>query len=119
MRQPSPRMLKVNSTLREVLADEIERLSDKRLEMVSIIGVDTAPNLRHAVVYIDVLGSDQHQPALEALSRAAIRLQSVIGRDLRLKYTPTLEFQMDYGVMGGERIDSILRSLSTAKVEEE
>ncbi len=119
MRRPSPRMLKVNSTLREVLADEVERLSDERLEMVSIIGVDTAPNLRHAVVYIDVLGSDQYQPALDALSRAAIRLQSVIGRQLRLKYTPTLEFRMDYGVVGGERIDRILRSLSTVKVDEE
>lgn len=107
----SDRMLKVNSVLREVLADEIERLNDERLEMVSVTGVDTAPNLRHAIVYIDVLGHDDHGPALEALGSAANRLQSTIAHQVRLKYTPTLEFAMDPGVVGGDRIDAILRSL--------
>jgi ribosome-binding factor A len=103
-------MLKVNSTLREVLAEEIERMSDSRLEMVSITGVETSPNLRHAVVYIDVLGNDASD-ALAALQRASHRLQSVIGRQVRMKYTPVLEFAVDPGVSGGERIDAILRSL--------
>jgi ribosome-binding factor A len=111
MRDPSPRILKVNSTLREVLAEEVERLNDSRLEMVSIIGVETSPNLRHATVYIDVLGSDDTSAALEALKRASHRLQSAIGRQVRMKYTPTLEFAVDPGVLGGERIDAILRSL--------
>jgi ribosome-binding factor A len=103
-------MLKVNSTLREVLAEEIERMSDSRLEMVSVTGVETSPNLRHAVVYIDVLGADATN-ALTALDRASRRLQSVIARQVRMKYTPVLEFEVDPGVSGGERIDAILRSL--------
>jgi ribosome-binding factor A len=103
-------MLKVNSTLREVLAEEVERMSDSRLEMVSITGVETSPNLRHAVVYIDVLGSDATD-ALTALQHASHRLQSVIARQVRMKYTPVLEFALDPGVSGGERIDAILRSL--------
>lgn len=107
----SDRMLKVNSVLREVLAEEIERLNDERLEMVSVTGVETAPNLRHAIVYIDVLGEEGHQPALSALKRAAKRLQSEIARQVRLKYTPTLEFAVDPGVIGGERIDAILRAI--------
>lgn len=115
----SDRMRKVNSTLREVLADEIIRLSDSRLEMVSITGVDTAPNLRRATVYIDVLASDAASGALEALQGAAIRLQSVIGHQVRMKYTPTLEFAVDPGVVGGERIDQILRSLRIERDEEE
>ena len=48
MRHPSPRMLKVNSTLREVIAGEVERFGDSRVGMVSVTSVDTAPNLRHA-----------------------------------------------------------------------
>jgi ribosome-binding factor A len=107
----SDRMLRVNSTLREVLAEEIERMSDSRLEMVSVTGVDTAPNLRSAVVYIDVLGPDSQEGALAALRGAARRLQSVIGREVRLKYTPALEFAIDPGISGGERIDEILRGL--------
>jgi ribosome-binding factor A len=103
-------MRKVNSTLREVLAEEIERMSDSRLDMVSITGVETSPNLRHALVYIDVLGHEATD-ALTALGHAAHRLQSVIARQVRMKYTPVLEFAVDPGVTGGERIDAILRSL--------
>lgn len=112
----SDRMLRVNSTLREVLADEIERMNDTRLEFVSVTAVNTAPNLRHAVVYIDVLGEESHQPALAALRGAAKRLQSVIGAEVRMKYTPTLEFAVDPAITGGARIEKILRDL---RAEEE
>lgn len=117
----SDRMLRVNSTLREVLATEIERLSDARLELVSVTAVDTAPDLRHAVVYVDVLGHDSGEEALQALRGAARRLQATIGQQVRMKYTPTLEFALDPGITGGERIDAILRGLQsdTAGHEEE
>jgi len=114
----SDRMLKVNSTLREVIGEEIERMSDSRLEMVSITAVDTAPNLRHAVVYIDVLERESHEPALDALTGAAKRLQTAIAGQVRMKYTPKLEFAIDPGVVGGERIDAILRSIQEGKLEE-
>ena len=113
------RMLRVNSILRQVLAEEVERLNDARLEFVSITGVDTAPNLRHAVVYFDVLEPDQQEPALLALQRAARRLQSAIGRQVRMKYTPTLEFAVDPGIVGGERIDALLRELTSEEGDDE
>lgn len=112
-------MLRVNSTIREVLAEEIERMSDARLELVSVTAVDTAPNLRSAVVYIDVLGVEERKTALEALRGAARRLQSSIGRQVRMKYVPTLEFQIDPGITGGERIEQILRDLKAEQAEEE
>jgi ribosome-binding factor A len=115
----SDRMLRVNSTIREVLAEEIERMSDARLELVSVTAVDTAPNLRSAVVYIDVLGADEREAALRALRGAARRLQSSIGRQVRMKYVPTLEFQIDPGITGGERIEQILRDLKAEQAEEE
>lgn len=112
----SDRMLRVNSTIREVLADEIEKMSDSRLELVSVTAVETAPNLRTATVFIDVLGEDDREDALHALRGAAKRLQAVVGSEVRMKYTPALEFQMDPGVTGGQRIEEILRWL---KEEEE
>jgi ribosome-binding factor A len=114
----SDRMLKVNSLLREIIAEELERMNDTRLEMVSVTGVETAPNLRHAVVYVDVLDEPQRTPALAALDHAANRLQSAIGRQARMKYTPTLSFAIDPGVLSGERIDSILRELAGREEEE-
>jgi ribosome-binding factor A len=119
MREASPRMLKVNSTLREVLAEEVERMSDDRLEMVSITAVDTSPNLRSAVVYVDVLGADAQEAALIALGKASLRLQKAIGRQVRMKYTPTLEFEIDPGVLDGNRIETILRSLREEESEDE
>ncbi len=107
----SDRMLRVNSIIREVLADEIERMNDARLEFVSVTGVDTAANLREAVVYVDVLGEDDRDDALRALHGASKRLQSVLGRQVRMKYTPTLEFRLDPGVTSGQRIEQILREL--------
>jgi ribosome-binding factor A len=107
----SDRMLRVNSTLREVIAEEIERMNDSRLELVSITAVDTAPNLRQAMVYVDVLGDEDHGSALAALTGAAKRLQRSIAGQVRMKYTPTLEFAMDPAVVGGDRIDAILRSI--------
>ena len=106
----TPRMLKVNSILREVLAEEVEKLSDARLELIAITGVDTAPNLRRAVVYVDAL-SDDHEGVLEALHHAAPRLQREIGRQVRIKYTPVLEFEIDPGIAAGTRIDEILRTI--------
>lgn len=112
------RMPKVNSLLRQVVAEELERLDDARLEMVSVTGVETSPDLRHAVVYCDVLGESDHEPALEALQRASRRLQAAVGRQVRLKYTPTLEFAIDPAVVTGERIEGILRQLRLSRDDE-
>jgi ribosome-binding factor A len=108
----SDRMLRVNSILREVIAEEIEKMSDTRLELVSVTGVETAPNLRTAKVFVDVLKPDGQSDALTALDRAAKRLQAAIGRQVRMKYTPTLSFEIDSGITGGERIDAILRGIA-------
>lgn len=86
-------------------------MSDARLEMVSVTAVDTAPNLRTATVYVDVLTVEGREPALQALRGAARRLQAVIGAQVRLKFTPALEFALDPGVTGGQRIEQILREL--------
>ncbi|HLV89852.1 MAG: 30S ribosome-binding factor RbfA [Acidimicrobiales bacterium] len=107
----SDRMLRVNSILREVLAEEIERLSDERLEFVTVTGVDTSPDLRHAVVYIDVLRDEQRDEAVAALNKAAPRLRGLVGRQVRMKYTPELRFEMDPGVVSGTRIEQLLRGL--------
>jgi ribosome-binding factor A len=56
-------MLKVNSILREVIAEELEKLNDSRLEFVSVTGVDTAPNLRKAVVFVDAINRSIPPPA--------------------------------------------------------
>jgi ribosome-binding factor A len=107
----SSRMRKVNSTIREVLADEIERLTDPRLDMVSVTGVDTSPDLRSATVFISTLNLEAAPEAVQALTRASSRLQGALAHQVRMKYTPQLSFAIDSGVVEGEKIDTILRHL--------
>ncbi|MGF1665796.1 MAG: 30S ribosome-binding factor RbfA [Acidimicrobiia bacterium] len=115
----SDRMLRVNSIVHEVLAEEVELLKDPRLGMVTITGVDTAPNLRRATVYFSTLDLAAADAAQEALESAAPRLRRALGSQVRMKYTPALEFAVDTGVSGGERIDAILREIAQQHSEEE
>jgi len=115
----SDRMRRVNSIVHEVLAEEVEILKDPRLGMVTITGVDTAPNLRHAKVYFSTLDPETAEDASDALTAAAPRLRGALGRQVRMKYTPALEFVVDHGVAGGERIEAILKEIARDRNEEE
>lgn len=104
-----PRVARVNESLREVIAEELERVGDDddRLRMVTVTGVDTDPDLRRATVYFTSLGEQTD----EALADQRVRLQAAIARQLRLRRTPQLSFTLDPGVTSGRRIDDILRGL--------
>jgi ribosome-binding factor A len=104
-----PRTARLNESLREVLADALERLSDtdERLAMVTITGVECDPDLRRALVLFSSLDNQE----ASALGEARVRLQSVISQQVRLKRTPLLRFAEDPAVSAGARIDEILRDL--------
>jgi ribosome-binding factor A len=115
---PTPRMRKVNELLREVIADEVTELKDPGIGFLTITGVETAPDLRHAIVYYSVLGTEEEATATaEALHRAGPRLQAAVGRQTRIKYTPVLEFRVDPAIEQGLRIDRILHGLGEGEDE--
>jgi ribosome-binding factor A len=95
--------------LRQVLAEELERLADadERLRLVTVTAVDTAPDLRHATVYLSSLGQD----AADGLAERRAQLQRAVGRQTRMKRTPLLEFAIDPAVVAGGRIDDALRRI--------
>lgn len=103
------RMARVNQVLRQVLADELERLEefDERLGMLTITAVQCDPDLRHATVLFSSLSEQES----EALAEVRVRLQAAISREVRIKRTPQLRFEADPAVAAGQRIEDILRSL--------
>lgn len=118
MSKPSyPRSRRVNAIIQEVLAEEIERLTDPRLGLVTVTGVDAAPDMRHATVFVSTVEVDRIDDSLKGLAAAAPRLRAALGREIRTKYTPELEFKADMGVIEGERIEAILRRLSNENVD--
>ncbi len=115
-----PRTARLNELLREILAEELERLDDDRLELLTITSVDIEGDLRHAAVFYDSLqGEDGDEEILEALGEIRWRLQGAIGRQARMKRTPELTFAPDPAVRAGARIDELLAEIPapTASVE--
>lgn len=111
-RHKTPRMRKVNELVREVVADAVTDLKDPRIGFLTITGAETSPDLRHAVVYYSVLGSDEEKEGTAAaLNSARSRIQGVLGRETRMRYTPVLEFRVDPSIDEGLRITQILADL--------
>src|SRR5437763_8558187 len=75
---PGDRMRRVNEALREVLSTRIaEGLKDPRIGFVTVTAVETSPDLRHARVFVSVLGEQEaREDTLDALQRAHAVLQS-------------------------------------------
>ena len=104
-----PRTARLNELLREIIAEELERLDDDRLQMLAITAVEIEGDLRHAVVFFDSLqGAEGDEEVLEALGELRYKLQSAVGRQARIKRTPELSFRPDAGVRFGEHIEQLL-----------
>ncbi len=104
------RMRRVDEAMREVLSDTIAtEMQDPRVGFVTVTGVRTSPDLRHARVFVSVLGDDEAREAsLEGLRSAHGFLQGRVAQALRLKHTPTLAFHYDESVDRGMRISELL-----------
>jgi ribosome-binding factor A len=107
-----PRTARLNELLREIIGEELERIDDDRLALLTIISVDVDSDMRRARVYYDCLdGEEGDEDSLAALGEARIRLQAAVGRQTRIKRTPELVFAPDLSVRSGARIDAILRDV--------
>ena len=107
------RMRRVNEALREVLSEGIGSLKDPRIGFVTVTGVDTSPDLRHATVYVSVLGSEKKRDAtLAGLQSSHGVLQTLVNRELRLKRTPQLTFEYDPTVERGVRLSRLIDELN-------
>ncbi len=105
-----PRSARLGETVREVLADELVRIDDERLEFVTITRVDVDPEMNRGIVHFDSLsGEDGDDPIIAAFTDHRKRLQSAIGKQVRAKKTPILSFRPDDVIRSAERIEKILR----------
>ncbi len=103
-------MRRVNEALREVLSARIaDGLKDPRIGFVTVTAVETSPDLRHARVYVSVLGDEQERTeSLAGLQSAHGILQAEIARVMHMKRTPELKFVYDETVEQGMRINELL-----------
>jgi ribosome-binding factor A len=107
-----PRTARLNSLVQEIVAEELERIDDERLELVTVTSVVVDGDLARAVVYYDhSRGDDAEAIIQEAFAQLRPRLQSAVARQTKVKRTPELRFETDTVIRNALRIEDVLRGL--------
>jgi len=107
------RTQRVGDVLRTELATILSRrIRDPRVAMTTVTAVDLSPDLKHARVYVSVVGDDsERQASLEALRHAAGFIRGRLAKELkRLKNIPELRFELDRGAEYSQRISELLEN---------
>src|SRR3990170_1817344 len=107
---PSRRVEKAAEAVRGVVSMAIlAELKDPRVRDVTVTHVEVSPDLRHAKVYVSVMGDETRQKlSLRGLQSAAGFLQAKIAERIEIRYTPRLNFLLDQGVKRSLEVAQIL-----------
>jgi len=114
------RIQRIATSIKKEVAEMLLReVKDPRIGMVTITGVTISKDLKVAHIYYSALGSEKqiHDSAI-GLRQATKFIQREIGRRIRMRYTPAIDFQFDHSLEYGSHIDQILKDLSLPKEEE-
>lgn len=112
--RPGNKAIRRGELLREVIASELVLIDDERLQWIAVTSVDVDPEMNRAIVFYDSMsGEDGDAEILEAFADHRRRLQATIGRQVRAKKTPILDFRPDEVIRSAARIEQILRDSAT------
>jgi ribosome-binding factor A len=115
----SERMRRVNEAVREVVSEAVGELKDPRIGFVTVTGVETSTDLRHARVFVSVLGSEaKRRKTLAGLTAAHGVLQARLAHELRMKRTPQLAFEYDPTIERGVRMTQLIDELAPEPEDE-
>ena len=119
--------MSMNKTRTNRIGEEIKKelsillqrgLKDPRIGFVTVTGVEVTTDLQLAKVYISVLGSpEQREASLQGLQKAKGFLRTEIGKRIKLRHVPDLQFKIDASIDYGNKIDTLLREISSQEGE--
>ena len=105
-----PRTARLSEVLREVIGDELTRIDDERLDLVTITAIDVDPEMNRAIVYFDsMFGEEGDEGVILALNEFRPRMQASINRQMHARKTPILSFRPDEVIRSAARIEELLR----------
>jgi len=109
----TPRTRKLAETVREAIADILQhKISDPRLELVTVTGVETSTDMMLANVYVTAHGGeDRYAEVLEGLESANGRIRSLLGQRIKTRFTPELRFFIDDSVDASMRMTEALKNV--------
>ncbi|HEX8724697.1 MAG TPA: 30S ribosome-binding factor RbfA [Gemmatimonadaceae bacterium] len=109
---------RVAEAIREVVATFLaEGVKDPRVVgLVTVTGVDVTRDLRHAKVFVSVMGTDPERAAtMQGLASVAGHLRARVARELRLRLAPEITFRLDESIARAARIESLLAQVRDGK----
>jgi ribosome-binding factor A len=112
------RVDRVAEAVREEVAAFLARdAKDPRITaFVTVTAVEMTRDLRHANVFVSVMGGDEERAAtFEGLKSVAHHLRSHVGRALRLQFAPEIVFKLDQSVARAARIETLLASIKDGR----
>jgi ribosome-binding factor A len=116
----STRAERLAGLIRAEASEIIQRgLKDPRIGFVSITDVVVSPDLRHAKIYVSVLGDEEvKRRTMEGLTRATGHIRSELGARLAIRFVPEVLFRLDESIERGARITTLLRGVTEEESRE-
>jgi ribosome-binding factor A len=103
---------RVEGLLQQVVCEILREIKDPRIGFMTVTGVKMSPDLRHARVYFSVIGDDQaRENTLKGLRSATGFIRTELGRKIRLRYTPEIDFTVDSSLEHGMKIFGLLKQI--------
>jgi len=112
----SRRIERVNNLIRQEISELLQRqVKDPRLGgFVTVTQVSTSPDLRHAKIFISIMGNEEEkEEALEAFAVASGFLRRELGARLRLRRSPELSFHYDDSIDQGTHVLQLISQIAT------
>lgn len=117
MRKNSIKNTRINGEVQRELSNLINReIKDPRINrMTSVVAVEVAPDLKHAKVYISVLGDEESRKStIAGLKSAAPFMRSHLAKSINLRNTPELDFVLDQSIEYGVNMSKLIDSLNSS-----
>ena len=113
---PSNKLGRINEDIQRVLSSLLRDVKDPRVQqgMISILAVDTTPDLKFCKVHLSVLGLEDERRMQKGLASSAGYLRRELGRALTIRNTPELTFVIDKSIEHGAHVSKILSELTGA-----
>ncbi|MBI2266909.1 MAG: 30S ribosome-binding factor RbfA [Armatimonadetes bacterium] len=106
------RLERVKELIKQEAMHVIRELKDPRLGFVTVTDAEVSPDLRHSKIYVSILGDESAKKStMSGLSSARGFVRSELGKRIRLRFTPEIEFRFDVSIERGDHISRLIREV--------
>lgn len=114
---PYKRSVRVSDLIREEVADIVmNKIKHKSLGFVTITGAKVSPDMRNATIYVSVLDPDEKIKTVRKLNESKSFVRGELGKRLKIRYIPTLAFEIDEAIEYGRKIDTLLDNIESERL---